>query len=110
MKLHFDQAYNGKRAPFPVYIHPFWLRDGNNVEQLQAFAGTRGRGDARRVGEGSGQCRLKEDNNVEQCWRLQARLPARRGAVKGAVVSSQSPVQTLVLGVAGPVQGPCFLR
>lgn len=39
LKAHFDAAYEGNRAPFPLYVHPFFLREGNNLEQLQEFAG-----------------------------------------------------------------------
>ncbi|KAL4424966.1 hypothetical protein ABPG77_002851 [Micractinium sp. CCAP 211/92] len=38
LKAHFDDAYEGNRAPFPLYVHPFFLREGDNMKQLQKFA------------------------------------------------------------------------
>lgn len=38
MVTHFHAAYSGNRAPFGVYIHPFWMREGDNTVQLQQFA------------------------------------------------------------------------
>ncbi|PSC71479.1 polysaccharide deacetylase [Micractinium conductrix] len=37
LKRHFDAAYAGNRAPMPVYVHPFWLRAGDNVKELRRF-------------------------------------------------------------------------
>ncbi|KAL4457862.1 hypothetical protein ABPG75_012727 [Micractinium tetrahymenae] len=38
LKAHFDAAYEGNRAPLPLYVHPFFLWEGHNVRQLQQFA------------------------------------------------------------------------
>lgn len=42
LKANFDAAYSGNRAPFNVYVHPFWLKnkpDGfdPSLQQLQQF-------------------------------------------------------------------------
>lgn len=39
LKANFDAAYNGNRAPLPIFIHSPWLRQGSNLEDLQRFAG-----------------------------------------------------------------------
>lgn len=32
-------TYAGNRAPFPIYIHVYWLKAADNIEQLQRFIG-----------------------------------------------------------------------
>jgi hypothetical protein len=39
LKANFDAAYEGNRAPFPIYVHKFWLTTDDNAEDLQRFAG-----------------------------------------------------------------------
>lgn len=36
---NFEAAYNGNRAPFPIYIRTPWLRTGQHLRGLQLFAG-----------------------------------------------------------------------
>ncbi|KAL4448993.1 hypothetical protein ABPG77_007710 [Micractinium sp. CCAP 211/92] len=38
LKANFDAAYNGNRAPMPVYLHTSWLRKAQHVEGLRRFA------------------------------------------------------------------------
>lgn len=37
LKANFDEAYAGNRAPFPIFIHIYWLKEGDNQEQLKRF-------------------------------------------------------------------------
>ena len=37
LKENFDAAYNGNRAPFPIFIHTPWLKDHKG--DVQQFAG-----------------------------------------------------------------------
>jgi hypothetical protein len=39
LKANFDAAYEGNRAPFPIFVHKFWLTTDNNAKDLQRFAG-----------------------------------------------------------------------
>lgn len=39
LKANFDAAYTGNRAPMPVYVHSFFLRAGNNLQDVQRFLG-----------------------------------------------------------------------
>lgn len=36
---NFEAAYNGNRAPFPIFVHTDWLRTGQRIRGLQLFAG-----------------------------------------------------------------------
>ncbi|KAL4451906.1 hypothetical protein ABPG75_007568 [Micractinium tetrahymenae] len=37
LKANFDEAYAGNRAPFPIFIHIYWLKEGDSQEQLKRF-------------------------------------------------------------------------
>ncbi|EFN55781.1 hypothetical protein CHLNCDRAFT_145232 [Chlorella variabilis] len=37
IKSQFDAAYNGNRAPFPVFIHIYWLQAQDNTKELERF-------------------------------------------------------------------------
>jgi hypothetical protein len=39
LKSEFDAAYRGNRAPFPIFIHFYWLDAADNLEQLRKFVG-----------------------------------------------------------------------
>lgn len=39
LKANFLAAYNGNRAPMPVYVHSFFLREGNNQKDVERFLG-----------------------------------------------------------------------
>lgn len=38
LKENFDAAYNGNRAPLPIFIHTPWLESSNHLERLKDFA------------------------------------------------------------------------
>lgn len=38
LPAHVQAAYNGNRAPFPIYIRTPWLRTGQRLQGLQLFA------------------------------------------------------------------------
>lgn len=40
LKAAFELAYNGNRAPLPIYLHTTWVdKDPERVEELERFAG-----------------------------------------------------------------------
>ena len=39
LKANFDAAYSGNRAPFPIFIHSPWLREGDRLGELKKFVG-----------------------------------------------------------------------
>jgi len=39
LKANFLAAYNGNRAPMPVYVHSFFLRAGDNQQDVERFLG-----------------------------------------------------------------------
>lgn len=39
LKAQFLTSYNGNRAPFPIFVHIYWLKAADNLEQLQRFMG-----------------------------------------------------------------------
>lgn len=39
LQENFDAAYNGNRAPLPIFIHTPWLERSNHLDKLKDFAG-----------------------------------------------------------------------
>lgn len=39
LKANFLAAYNGNRAPMPLYVHSFFLREGDNQRDVERFLG-----------------------------------------------------------------------
>lgn len=39
LRANFLAAYNGTRAPLPLYVHSFFLREGNNQRDVERFLG-----------------------------------------------------------------------
>ena len=75
LRANFDAAYEGNRAPFPIYVHRFWLTTKDNAKDLQRFAG--GCRPAR-------PCRQRKHAPVLQ---RRSRCPSRSGA-KGCLAAS----------------------
>lgn len=62
-------TYAGNRAPFPIFIHIYWLNAADNSEQLQEFVGaTRGWRAASGWLGGRGQLRLQGSPAMSQAW------------------------------------------
>lgn len=39
LKANFDAARAGNRAPMPLFVHPFFLRAGANLADVERFIG-----------------------------------------------------------------------
>lgn len=39
LRANFDAAYNGNRAPMPLFVHAFFLKHGSNLADVERFIG-----------------------------------------------------------------------
>ena len=62
LKANFDAAYNGNRAPLPIYVHTPWFAENNNQALLTKFVGERGSDGV------AGRCQGGGDGMGCVCW------------------------------------------